>query len=434
MSLLTKIRSSLSIKLLLLFIISGIVFLILFQIIIGTFIRHYFEHNIRPHFRNYIHQIHREIGFPPNLERAKEISEKLHIDIIINSPNTHWSSNGKFIDEDKIRFQSFKNQANTNFQQSFGFYHQLFVSRIKHKNYTTLFLMPRPINNLFKGKILFIGLLSILGMLTLLYLSIRWLFQPIQTIQLGIQKIGSGELSHRISTSRKDELAELAQSINRMANEIEQMLEAKRQLLLAISHELRSPITRAKVALSLMDNSPQKDGLTQDLQEMEELTQELLEVERLKHKHHALNLSKISLNELIITVINTYYPREAIKTQLSQNLPLLHLDEARLRFVIKNLLGNAIKHQRPDSPPIIISSQQNKDKITLKIQDYGFGIAAEHLPHLTEPFYRADPSRQRKTGGYGLGLHLVKLIIEAHNGNLTIESELGKGTCVSITI
>lgn len=406
--------------------------MILFQIIVGTSVRHYFEKNIRPHFRHYIHQIHREIGFPPNLARAKKISEKLHIDIIIDGPDTHWSSNGKFIDEDRIRFNTLKNKPNANFQQ--GFYRQHFVSRIKHQDYTTLFLMQRPIGNFFIGKRLIIGLLSILGMLTLLYLSIRWLFQPIKTIQLGIQQIGSGELSHRISTSRKDELGDLAQSINRMANDIEQMLEAKRQLLLAISHELRSPITRAKVALSLMDDIPKKDELTQDLQEMEDLTHELLEVERLKSKHHGLKLSKNSLNELILTVINTYYPTEAIKPQLSQNLPLLQLDGARLRFVIKNLLGNAIKHQHPDSQPIIISSQHNQDKVTLKIQDYGSGIAAEHIPHLTEPFYRADPSRQRKTGGYGLGLHLVKLIIEAHDGNLTIESEVGKGTCVSITL
>ncbi len=404
--------------------------MILFQIIVGTSVRHHFENNIRPHFRHYIHQIHREIGFPPNLARAKEISEELLIDIIIDGPDTHWSSNGQFPDEDKI-FKTLKNQPNAHFQQ--GFNRQHFISRIKHQDYTTLFVMQRPIGNFFRGKILIIGLLSILGLLTLLYFSIRWLFQPIKTIQLGIQRIGSGELSHRISTSRKDELGDLAQSINRMANDIELMLEAKRQLLLAISHELRSPITRAKVALSLMDDVPKKEGLTQDLQEMEDLTHELLEVERLKSKHQALNLSKISLNELILTVINTYYPTEAIKPQLSQNLPLLLLDEARLRFVIKNLLGNAIKHQRHDSKPIIISSQHNQDKITLKIQDYGFGIAAEHIPHLTEPFYRADPSRQRKTGGYGLGLHLVKLIIQAHDGNLTIESEVGKGTCVSIT-
>jgi signal transduction histidine kinase len=243
-----------------------------------------------------------------------------------------------------------------------------------------------------------------------------------------------GELTHRIKTKRKDEFGELAQTVNHMADDIEQMLEAKRQLLLAISHELRSPITRAKVALSLMDSSNLKQGLVDDLDEMERLIHELLEAERLKSKHHVLNLSEISLNTLLQEVVGRHFQSQPLKLHLAENLPILALDDTRLKFVIKNLLDNALKHQKKDQPAIEMSTRSDQKTIKLMIKDKGVGIAAEHLPHLSEPFYRADSSRQRKTGGYGLGLYLVRLIIEAHGGTLQIESELGQGTCVVIEL
>jgi signal transduction histidine kinase len=219
-----------------------------------------------------------------------------------------------------------------------------------------------------------------------------------------------------------------------MADDIEQMLEAKRQLLLAISHELRSPITRANVALSLMDSSVLKQGLVDDLNEMENLIHELLEAERLKSKHHVLNLTENSLNTFIQCVIKRHFPDDNIKQQLENTLPNIPLDETRIKFVLKNLLDNALKHQKTNHLAIKISTQVDHKTIKLTIKDHGSGIATQHIPHLSEPFYRADPSRQRKTGGYGLGLYLVKLIIEAHGGELLIESELGQGTCVSITL
>jgi signal transduction histidine kinase len=110
----------------------------------------------------------------------------------------------------------------------------------------------------------------------------------------------------------------------------------------------------------------------------------------------------------------------------------------RIKFVIKNLLDNAIKHKTSPQQTIDVTTQHvlqnNQHIITLRIKDYGSGIAAKHLPHLSQPFYRADPSRQRKTGGYGLGLYLVRLVIEAHGGEFLIESQAGKGTCVTLVL
>jgi len=427
-----KTRHSLSLKLVLLFIISSIIFLVLFQVFIGSSFKQHFEHNVRPHFQHYLRHLHREIGYPPNIDHAKKLSERLLVDIIINGPEIHWSSTGEFPDTHKFHFKPPHRRHGALIQR--GFYRGQFIVRITKHDYTTVFITRGKLDHLSFGGLIILSLLAILSTLALLYFAIRWLFQPLKSIQADIERIGSGELTHRITTNRKDEFGELAQTVNHMADEIEHMLEAKRQLLLAISHELRSPITRAKVALSLMDSSNLKQGLIDDLNEMEQLIHELLEAERLKSKHHVLNLTPVSLNALIQQLITKHFTKNNFKLQLEPTLATLNLDDVRIKFVIKNLLNNAIQHKKKDQPCIEITTQQDQKSIKLIIKDNGVGIAAEHLAHLSEPFYRADPSRQRKTGGYGLGLYLVRLIIEAHGGKFLIESQLEKGTCVTLIL
>ncbi len=430
MSFWKKVRYSLSLKLVILFVISSIILLILFQIFVGSSFKQHFEYKVRPHFQHYIRHLHQEIGYPPDIEQAKELSKRLLLDIVIEGPDTYWSSTGELPDVSKFHFRPPHQRRGIVFQR--GFYRGQFIIRIKKQQYTTLFITRGELGQFSFSRLLLLSLLSILTVLILLYLAIRWLFQPLKGIQEDIQRIGSGELTHRIYTTRKDEFGELAQTVNHMADDIEQMLEAKRQLLLAISHELRSPITRAKVALSLMDNSALQQGLVDDLDEMENLIHELLEAERLKNKHYVLNRAEHSLNELIQQVIESHFSEENFKLSLDDNLPQYALDEVRIKFVIKNLLNNALKHQKVDSPAIEIITQVDMDALLLMVKDHGTGIAAKHIPHLSQPFYRADPSRQRKTGGYGLGLYLVRLIIEAHGGKLLIKSKVGHGVCVTL--
>ena len=110
-----------------------------------------------------------------------------------------------------------------------------------------------------------------LFLLLMLYFATRRLFRPIDTINQGVQKFGAGDMDYRVQVERKDELGELANTFNTMANEIQQMLDAKRQLLLAISHELRSPLTRARVAVELLGEEDKKAAIVQDISEMESL-------------------------------------------------------------------------------------------------------------------------------------------------------------------
>lgn len=421
---------SLSLKLVLVFLMAGIAITLVMHFSTGRVLKQFFQDNIRSHLQQYFHYVNTEIGTPPDLTKAQYLSDSLNVKIIIKGQDIHWSSDGEFLDKIRIHFKQHPNQHG---KYESGIYKGRFVIRIKNNHHQTTFItksdntLPAPWKLLLNT---FLGLFTILG---LLYLLLRWMISPVKHIQKSIKRIGSGDLNHRIPVTRQDEFGELSTEINAMADDIQNMLEAKQQLLLAISHELRSPITRAKVALSLMDNGELKMGLNDDLGEMESLISDLLEAERLNH-HQVLNLGDADINQLAKDTITKYYTNEPIQQQLDLSIPIGLLDSARMQFVIKNLIANALKHRKQVNDEIIITTQQSKTHWILSVEDQGKGIAKQHLPYLTDPFYRVDPSRQRETGGYGLGLYIIKMIAKAHQGKLVIESEENKGTKVSLIL
>lgn len=434
MKLLQKIRHSLSLRLLLLFAIAGIVIAFLFQSMLGFAIGRHVKHQIAPHLQQYTEYVYRDIGTPPDIERAKALAARLPIEILIRAPGQDSWQSGEipaWIKQEKIH-HAFTTGDGQIIHYDFERKGVLLQYQIKQ---TSVFIWAkgwqRPDHR--RGGFL-VGIIFLLAALGLLYYFIRRLFRPIQTIRQGVQTIGSGELSHRITPARKDELGELATSINQMAEDIEQMLESKRELLLAISHELRSPLTRAKVSLSLLEESKAQTNIARDLKKMEAMISELLEAERLKGRHGTLNLESHHINDIVSGVVSEHFPEATLQLKLADDLPSQALDMTRIRLVVRNLLDNALKHQKAEAAPIELTTRMQGQHIHLSIRDHGSGIAPEHLAQITEPFYRADASRQRKTGGFGLGLYLVKLIVDAHQGELRISSEVGKGTLAEVIL
>jgi len=434
---------SLSFKLMLLFFIAGIAIALVMHFSTGRVLKQFFQDSVRSHLQQYFYYINTEIGSPPDLNKAQKLSDSLNVKIIIRGRDIHWSSDGKFLDRPPIHFRRHLGPPPMHPDSppmhpepprgyESGIHEGRFVIRIKNPHHHTIFItksdsdLPAPWKLLFNT---FLGIFIVLG---LLYLLLRWMIKPLKDIQKSIKRIGSGELDHRIAVNRNDEFGELSHEINAMADDVKNMLEAKQQLLLAISHELRSPITRAKVALSLMENNELKVSLESDLGEMEALISDLLEAERLNHRHQVLNLVESDINQLIKDTITKYYPDELIIQTLDSNMATQLLDASRIQFVVKNLIANALKHRKNTRDEITIMTHQDKNTWTLSVEDQGKGIPKQHIPHLTDPFYRVDPSRQRGTGGYGLGLYIIKMIVEAHQGELMIESELDHGTKVSL--
>ena len=426
-----KIWHSLSGKLLLLFLAMAVVFVML----VGAGIRHafqdHFRENVRPHITQYLEYVQNDIGTPPDRQRAQVLADKLNLEVQIIDSNGHWSSSGTLVRLDELQIERrFAANGKQLLHAEDDRRHYLMV---RDGEATLLFNVPnvRDQRRGFRG---WMPLLILLAVLLLLYHATRRLIAPLNTIQQGVQKFGSGEIDHRIDIRRKDELGELAISFNAMAEEIKQMLDAKRQLLLAISHELRSPLTRARLAVEMLDDNDKKRQLTQDIREMESLIEELIEAERLSSRHAMLNRSIHDITGLISDVLATHFEESGIKLNGVDTAVRIDVDAARIKLLLKNLLDNAIRHTPDDAPRPELAMKVEDDKLCITVADHGEGIDEKHLPHLTEPFYRVDPSRQRETGGYGLGLYLCRMIARAHGGALQISSVIGHGTTVKIEL
>jgi signal transduction histidine kinase len=423
MNLLNSIRKrfpqTLSKKLIALFLIMALVFLFIVGASLGHFIKHHFEHRIKPHLFQYLEYVRNDIGVPADHQKAKALADKLSIDIVIIDQSGVWTSNAQPVD---VRAMEVDHQHMVNgveyaeaeigkkeyASMAVGDTRFLFdLSQIKHKRERPRALMP-------------LGFLLLI--LFVLYYATRKLFAPIIIIQEGVKQIGLGKLDHRIEVKRNDELGVLADDINCMAEELQKMLDAKRQLLLAVSHELRSPLTRANVAVAMLGDNDLTRQIKDDIQEMEALISDILETERLSTQHHVLEKESQVMNDLCREVIADYFPHDSLVLQLPDTNVIAVVDQSRIRLLLKNIIGNALRYQR-DLTTVSLSVQG--DELLITVTDDGSGVAASDIPHLTEPFYRVDPARQRQTGGYGLGLYLCKVIADAHGGELVIQSQQG---------
>jgi len=226
-------------------------------------------------------------------------------------------------------------------------------------------------------------------------------------------------------------LGKLTESFNTMTKRIREMIHSKEQLLLDVSHELRSPLTRIKVALEFVPDGPTKESIGEDVSDVETMITELLESERLNSDHGRLYLERSDISEIIGEVARDFEnkPPGVKLISVPENV-FLKIDPDRIKTVLKNVLENAIKYSRPESPPVEIAVDDEGKSVMIRIKDHGSGIPKEELPYLFEPFYRTDKSRSKDTGGYGLGMSLCKKIMEAHSGRIEIRSEVDVGTTV----
>jgi signal transduction histidine kinase len=232
---------------------------------------------------------------------------------------------------------------------------------------------------------------------------------------------------------RSDELRALAEAFNDMTDRIRDMLHTKEQLMLDVSHELRSPITRMRVALEFLPEGQTKDSLKSDIAEMEAMINDILETARMHHLHGHLKRQLINLADLLEGILADYVnQRPGVQ---AGNFPAeieLNVDPEQVKTVFQNILTNAVKFSDPDDKPVMISVIMQANFTDVRILDHGIGIPPDELPFIFEPFYRVDKSRSKRTGGYGLGLSLCKTIMEAHGGRIEVDSEPGVGTCVSL--
>jgi signal transduction histidine kinase len=390
-----------------------------------------------------------DIGSPPDIGRAQAIVDKIPVDIAIVGPDLNWSSSPDFWPLDEVPFGKFglletgeagraevedwvKQAKNVEFAR----YKDHALVKLEKDGYNIVFASPRV--NESPNPDYTTLIISLVGIVVLgfCYLAVRWVIKPISWMQVGAARIGGGDLDYRIPTPRKDELGDLSREFNKMADDVQGMLEAKRQLMLAISHELRSPLTRSKVAAEFIEDAAVRRNILDDVDEMERLIADLLESEALNTRHAILRREPLQLDELLEQLIESDFAHEQQRVQLrvAGTVPVAELDATRMRLLFRNLIDNALRYNPPGAAPVAVAVSGQGDGLQVTVADHGPGIAAEHIEHVTEPFYRADPARSRATGGFGLGLYLCRRIVEAHGGELRIMSTGPQGTEVVVQL
>lgn len=262
--------------------------------------------------------------------------------------------------------------------------------------------------------------------------------KPIIKINKTAQDISKGDLSSRITTNNKiKEIKELSNSINTLGHSLEQQEKLRKQLTSDISHELRTPITIIQSQIEaigdgLWDLTPERiQTLNEESNRLLKLVSQLKYLTNVEGMKDSLECKEVNISELIKEVIEGYRitsnnKKINIKEDIEEDV-IIQGDKDKLKQVFMNLLSNALKFTN-DKGTIAISLKQEEEKIVIIFRDNGIGIPQKDLENIFERFYRSDQSRNRNTGGAGIGLAIVKSIIEAHKGSIIAKSKEEEGT------
>ena len=425
-----RVRHSLRVRLVLLFLLLAVAMSVAFLGGVGKAFSSGWRGATAPLIGDYADRLMADLGTPPSVARAQDLVARLPLAVRISGPQVNWAS-GTWPRQGppwaRSQAESAGGAGAANLRGS--------VSRRTPDGHRVDFaLKARPLGG-DPQQIVWITLAALLALTALAYAAVHRMLRPIRDIGEGVRRFGAGRFEPPIPVRHArhpDELNELAQSVNRMAGDIGQMLDAKRALLLAISHELRSPLTRARLNAELLpedaDTDATRAALLRDLAQMRDLITDLLESERLASRHVALQREATDLQALARALIDEMATTQALATgvvlRVDAALPAaLWLDAGRMRLLLRNLLDNALRHSPRDAPPPELHlGLGDGDGVVIEVRDHGPGVPPDQLAQLSEAFYRPDGARQRSTGGVGLGLYLARMVAQAHGGRFSVRN------------
>jgi len=280
------------------------------------------------------------------------------------------------------------------------------------------------------------GVLVVVGAATIWFS--RRLVQPMGQLADAASRLGSGDLQARAQLHRDDELGDLGKAFDDMAERTSALISSQRQLMADVSHELRTPLARIRVALELAAEDPvaAKDVLADvgcDLDEIDQLIADILTTARLE-SDPTITRTPTTLGELTARATKRFvarHPGRALDQTIDNSDRELECDPVLLRRALDNLLDNAAKYSDTN---VQLKVHPNGKAVSFEVVDKGIGMSPEELARAGTPFWRADGSRARKTGGVGLGLALARRIARAHGGDVTLSSAPGRGTTARLEI
>lgn len=292
---------------------------------------------------------------------------------------------------------------------------------------------------------LFVGLLTLLLTVITVFILSRVITRPILKMKKAAEQLSKGNHNVQLYTQRKDELGDLATSINRLSQDLERLKNERNEFLGSISHELRTPLTYMKgytdiisrKNISMTDRDKYIKIIQEETEHLTDLIKNLFELARIDHNEFDIRKESVVYGDLIAIVLARIHPALKQKNiKLTFDCPenlIVMVDPARMQQVLLNILDNAIKYT-PEERHITIVVSQNKNEILTTISDNGDGIPEKDVPFIFERLYRAEKSRSRASGGSGLGLTIAKEIVELHGGDIRVESTSGKGTTFIISL
>ncbi|KUP09174.1 hypothetical protein Q73_03630 [Bacillus coahuilensis m2-6] len=277
--------------------------------------------------------------------------------------------------------------------------------------------------------------------------GVSYVINPLLEMKDAAKNISRGDLTSRVNVSSRDEIGELAETFNKMAESLEKEDERNKEFLATVSHELRTPITYIKgynEALQMnlgteIERAQYFQLISRETSRLDKMVNELLDMMKLETGNFHIELEPIALAETVRQAVDSFKSFAEshgidVLIELNEDI-IVQGDEGRIHQILHNLLRNSLQYMNGSGTiQITLDDSLSREEAVLTVSDTGIGIPEEHLPFVTERFYRVNKARTRSDGGSGLGLAIVSQLVELHNGRLIITSKVNEGTTVEIRL
>ncbi len=306
--------------------------------------------------------------------------------------------------------------------------------------------VPPPLSERVPGDILWTLKLGTVVSAFLCLLIAHYLSKPIERLRNATNELARGNLDIRVSHyigNRRDEIAELVRDFDSMADELRKLIQSERNLLSGVSHELRSPIARIRLALTLARGADVRerremlDRIEQDTIQLDSMLEKILIVARLEGGQHKPKFIDVSLRDVVDNVLHdARFEATALDVDIrfeGTADAIVSGDADLLRSAFENIVRNAIFYSGAGGQ-VDVTLQRDNGTATLSVRDNGPGVPDESLPLLFKPFYRVDNSRGMATGGMGLGLAIVRNAVLVHGGTVTAQNVAPHGLQIEISL
>ncbi|WP_136795895.1 sensor histidine kinase [Desulfosediminicola ganghwensis] len=284
-----------------------------------------------------------------------------------------------------------------------------------------------------------ITLCSVLVLITMKVMMSPIITYPLAQMTEATERIARGDFDVKLEEKRVDEVGRLGKAINHMASRLSSFVTGQKRFLGDVAHELASPIARTQLALSILEtktlehNRQYVDDAIEEMDHMSDIVNSLLSFSRAEIVPGSINFTKINLLSLVKKVVAREKAHYAdIRVEVHPDITA-NGDEELLFRAFSNILRNALRYAKGYGA-IAITAKSVERKVCIEFSDSGTGVPEEMIDQLFDPFYRVEKSRERDTGGVGLGLSIVKSCIEACKGNVAVRNVEPKGFCVSVEL